>query len=52
MDGRVGVKGSLTAIHCKNYETGKEVIKRGRYISVVHHLAVITDRRGMLVRWR
>jgi hypothetical protein len=49
MDGRVGVEGSLTAIHCASYETGKELIKRGLYF--VYHLqvATITD-RGMLVR--
>jgi hypothetical protein len=35
---------SLTVTHCTSHENGKELIKRGRYMSFVHHLMTITDR--------
>jgi hypothetical protein len=34
---------SLTVTHCASHETGKEFIKRGRYVSFVHHLTTIAD---------
>jgi hypothetical protein len=46
------VEGSLTTMHCASYETGKELIKRGRYVLYpFNHLTTITD-RGILARWR